>query len=303
MDIAKRVAGLSPERRRALARLASRHAASSGSSEGIDRSAEISAEDAVTALSGHTRRFYESISEELDRSEVGRFARFLNYGYQADENAQLAVVDLPPHLLNRASVKLVLELVGDCPLQDRRVLDVGCGRGGLLETLQSYFGPRRLVGLDLCWNAVASASRAGGGTAVFVQGDAQRLPFGSGSFDVITNLESSHTYLDVHCFYDEVARVLTAGGNFLYSDAIPQSDVRNRLAALAHVGLRLEIERDITANVLAACDAFAAQRMATFSRSSSEQRLDEFIALPGSGTYEALRTRQWLYVILRFRRT
>lgn len=292
-DLMQRLAGLSPERRRVLERLLTERGGDTNAASSA--LADPATQDATT--------FYDAINADLDRTDIGRFARFLNYGYVPDGSPQQAVVHLPPQALNKTSLQLVLELVGDCDLGARSVLDVGCGRGGLLETLAAYFAPRRLVGLDLCWRAVAfCASAPIARPTTFLQGDAQCLPFLSGSFDVVTNLESSHSYAEVEQFYTEVARILKPGGHFLYSDAVPTDEVPARLDMLRGVGLGLEVERDITANILLACEASAVPRLASFTRESWGETLDDFLGVPESAPYEALRDGSWVYGMYRFLR-
>jgi ubiquinone/menaquinone biosynthesis C-methylase UbiE len=52
----------------------------------------------------------------------------------------------------------------------------------------------------------------------FIQGSAERLPFGDEDFDVVINIESSHTYGSVARFLSEVERVLRPGGYLLLAD-------------------------------------------------------------------------------------
>ena len=52
----------------------------------------------------------------------------------------------------------------------------------------------------------------------FIQGSAERLPFGDEDFDVVINTESSHTYGSVAGFLSEVERVLQPGGYLLLAD-------------------------------------------------------------------------------------
>jgi SAM-dependent methyltransferase len=61
------------------------------------------------------------------------------------------------------------------------ILDVGCGRGHFLRTLQknAKFASMRLAGCDL-------ADRASIGSAAYVAGDTESLPFAEDAFDVVT---------------------------------------------------------------------------------------------------------------------
>jgi phthiocerol/phenolphthiocerol synthesis type-I polyketide synthase E len=294
-ELANRLAGLSPERRRVLEQLLRQRA----TSPSAPAAAEPSGGDGHDPIG----RFYDSVNRQLDAAEYGPFARFLNYGYIGDGSDDRAVVELPEYALNRPSVKLVLELVGDCDLDGRCVLDVGCGRGGLVDTLATYFTPRRVIGLDLCTRAVCFAAKASPQPQVrFLNGDAQRLPFAPASFDVVTNLESSHTYPAIADFYGDVHRVLKPGGAFLYSDALLVREVKPALAMLRKLGLRVEVERDITASVLRACDAHASMRIGAFRGAPEGGTLEDFLAAPGSRVYEKLKDRTCVYMIYRLRK-
>lgn len=52
----------------------------------------------------------------------------------------------------------------------------------------------------------------------FVRGDAEDLPFPDKSFDVVVNVEASHSYPHLPVFLGEVARALRPEGRFLYTD-------------------------------------------------------------------------------------
>jgi SAM-dependent methyltransferase len=250
------------------------------------------------------RRFYNAVSTQLDSSVFGEFSYFLNYGYVADLSPQCAVVPLPEHQLNRNSVKLVLELVGDCPVDGRRVLDVGCGRGGTVHVLTHFFSPRSVTGLDLSAAAIAFCRRVHRYPNVrFEEGDAENLPFADASFDVVTNVESSHGYPQVHSFYREVYRVLAPGGHFLYTDVMPVESRQEGMAFLESLGFRIERERDITANVLLSCDEIARTRVQAFDSVSNDPELmANFLAVPGSGVYDALQQRIWTYNMAKMRK-
>jgi phthiocerol/phenolphthiocerol synthesis type-I polyketide synthase E len=223
------------------------------------------------------QRFYDSVSDQLDATPFGDFSFFLNYGYQVDLGAQCAVVELPEHCLNRNSVKLVLETIGNCPIEGRCVLDVGCGRGGTVETLIRFFEPTRVVGLDLSPAAIAFCRRAHRHPQLrFEVGDAENLPFPDASLDVVTNIESSHSYPNLFTFYTEVYRILELNGHFLYADVLPVAQRRECLAYFRDLGFAIEQDRDITNNVLRSCDEIARSRVGAFSSANDPQLMANF---------------------------
>ncbi len=245
--------------------------------------------------------FYDSVSQALDATSIGEWSRFLNYGY-ADSSDDLALVYLPPGTLDRASVKLVLELVGDVDLDGLRVLDVGAGRGGTAATLLEFYTPLSVLGVELSRAAVSFCRRSVvDARAAFVVGDAQRLPVATASIDVVTNVESAHCYPEVRRFHAEIWRVLARGGVFLYTDILPTDSLAWRLNHLRSLGFVLEVERDITAQVLLACDRISGRRQESFD-SAQDELLRDFLAVQGSQTYEAMSSGSSTYVIWRLRR-
>jgi ubiquinone/menaquinone biosynthesis C-methylase UbiE len=105
-------------------------------------------------------------------------------------------------------------------LSGKTILEVGCGLGGGLSFLAQKNAGTRYVGLDLSARSISIArtNAINGGDLTFVQGDAERLPFGENTFDAVINVESSHNYPNLGNFFSEVARVLRPGGYFSHAD-------------------------------------------------------------------------------------
>src|SRR5689334_16595961 len=192
-ELDARVAALSAGRRRLLRYLAAQPPEGRVATEPDDGPPASVTSQASPDIAG----FYNTITARLDATAVGPWAVFLNYGYGDGDDDQ-GTVAVPDYTVDRTSVKLVVELVGSCPLDGRRVLDVGCGRGGTIATLLRYFRPLEVVGIDLSPAAISFCRRSQSDPrARFEVGDAQSLTFADASFDVVTNVESSHCYPDV----------------------------------------------------------------------------------------------------------
>lgn len=252
-----------------------------------------------------TKRFYDGVTSDLDRSIFGNTAFFLNLGYSPTSRPQRAVVELPRHVIDGNSVRLVLETIGDCALDGKQVLDVGCGRGGTIVTLLKYLPIASAVGADLSSNAVRFCGRRHRHANVwFTNADAQRLPFADLSFDIVTNIESSHSYPQVDAFYAEVNRVLRPGGSFLYADVFLSRDKRlASLESLRALGFSVERADDITENVLRSCDEVAERRQAAFTRRDDTDRVNNFLTTPGSWVYDSLKLGTSSFWIYRLRRS
>lgn len=246
------------------------------------------------------REFYDDITLRLERSGVGDASFFLNYGYVSLGEGDDARFDVADGVLNPSSIRLAYELVGPTVLHGRRVLDVGCGRGGTVALLADQFGAE-VIGVDLAPASIAFCRRMHRQPNVrFDIGDAERLPVDDQSIDVVTNIESSHTYPNLRSFFAEVRRVLRADGTFLYTDLLPVQRWAEVRVLLTSLRFTLCDDRHITPNVLASCDAVAARRAQAFG--AEDAMIDNFLAVPGSTVYEQMRSAAWEYRILRARR-
>ncbi|HEX9258104.1 MAG TPA: class I SAM-dependent methyltransferase [Acidimicrobiales bacterium] len=96
----------------------------------------------------------------------------------------------------------------------RRVLDVGCGEGQI-SRLASAGGAHVVVGVDPTWAQVRVA-RARKGGPFYARSGAAALPFADGSFDAVVACLVFEHIRDVDDAIAEVARVLEAGGRFLF---------------------------------------------------------------------------------------
>jgi len=95
-----------------------------------------------------------------------------------------------------------------------QALDVGCGAG--LSTAALAPMARQVIGLEPIPTMLAHR-RTIAPHARFVIGQAERLPFTAGSFDLVT-AAGSLNYTDLPSAFAEIARVLTRDGTFLLYD-------------------------------------------------------------------------------------
>lgn len=93
-----------------------------------------------------------------------------------------------------------------------RVLDAGCGTGGMTQALGRYGS---IVGIDRSPEAIAYARRRAGVT--LARGDADRLPFQEATFDLVTSFDVIYhqgVTDDVEAL-KEARRVLRSGGTLI----------------------------------------------------------------------------------------
>ncbi len=150
------------------------------------------------------------------------FGRHVHWGYW--ENPNEAVGDAADYA--RAAEQLTLEL---CRLADiapgQRVLDVGCGFGGTVASLNERFSGLDLVGLNIeerqLDRARAQVVAAPGNSVAFQLGDACAMPFEAASVDRMLAVECVFHFPDRETFFQGAARVLRPGGLLVLSDFVP----------------------------------------------------------------------------------
>ena len=94
--------------------------------------------------------------------------------------------------------------------RELRILEVGCGPGALAEALCRWYPRAEIHGIDRDSRFIEYAREHVAGVS-FSEGDAARLPFGEGTFDVtISNTVQEH--VEPSAFWGEQRRVLKPGG-------------------------------------------------------------------------------------------
>ncbi len=228
--------------------------------------------------------------------------RFMNYGF---------VPAGPAFALNaedeaeRAFIGLYQQAVEGLPVEGKRVLEIGSGRGGGSRYIARYHAPASIVGLDYSPDTVRRARCINKDTPslTFETGDAENLPFADGSFDIVVNIESSHCYGDVPSFAREVSRVLAPGGWFTFADMRSKKQLTALSGQLGAPGLDLVQDRNISKGVVAALNAAEARKRERIGKSWLLQRfMTEFSGSKGSALYKGLSRGDIVYVARRYRK-
>ena len=127
---------------------------------------------------------------------------------------------------------------------DENVLDIGSGRGLLLNGAAKHLTHGKAVGIDI-WrtedlsdntleNALSNAEAEGVRDRIEIKNeDAQKMSFPDNSFDIILSLLCLHNIEEKNgqraaCF--EAARVLKKGGTVLLADYVPTGDYAKYLS-------------------------------------------------------------------------
>ena len=127
--------------------------------------------------------------------------------------------------------------------------------------------PKSYIGLDLAQSAVDLANKIHNlPNLQFIQGSAESIPLQDGTIDVLLNVESCHAYGSVDKFLSEVKRVLKPGGYLLLVDFRSVDNMDLLKKQLAHSGLELLEEENISQNVVKAMEAEDEEKQARIKR-------------------------------------
>ena len=140
-------------------------------------------------------------------------SRFASWAAWYDDSVLQSLLFEPVH-------RSVIEQLRRHAPQPVRLLDVGCGTGRLLQAVAH--SSSLAVGVDPCAEMLDAARRPGASTCpVFVCAVAERLPFATAAFDVVTSTLSLRFWDDPTRGLSELTRVLAETGTLVIADAEP----------------------------------------------------------------------------------
>lgn len=143
-----------------------------------------------------------------------------------------------PSIIYQAIHKRLLTKL-ELPAQ-ANILDLGCGTGRLLNRLATNFSDLRGTGLDFSPQMlrVARQSNRHHPRLIYLEGNAEYLPFAEGQFDAVFNCISFLHYSEPQQVLNEVARVLSPGGRFYLVDITSKSETASQLIASSPAKIR-----------------------------------------------------------------
>ncbi len=114
-------------------------------------------------------------------------------------------------------------------LKGLKVLDIGCGTGGVAVSLAAEYGAARVIGVDvedpvLTFARRRARERGLEGRVEFIKVKPGPLPFAANEFDLVFSKDSMIHIPDKEALFADVMRILKPGGRFAASDWLSSHD-------------------------------------------------------------------------------
>lgn len=172
--------------------------------------------------------YFDNLPERFrqgDAEALLAFGRHIHWGYWSDPSkADGSLADFA-----QAAENLSVRLCDIAGIQNKnRILDVGCGFGGTISSLNDRFFDLELVGVNIDQEQLARAKEVvkarPSNRIEFVCADACQLPFADDSFDVVLAVECVFAFPNRQKFFQEAKRVLRSGGKLVLCDFVPKEE-------------------------------------------------------------------------------
>jgi cyclopropane fatty-acyl-phospholipid synthase-like methyltransferase len=172
--------------------------------------------------------YFERLFERLhndDSEALAAFGRHVHWGcWHVPPTGPISAAEY-----GAAAEALCRELCDVARIADGQVvLDVGCGFGGTLASLNERFGRLRMIGANIDRRQLERATRnvlaVKENTIAWLHCDATSIPLADGGFDRVLAVECIFHFSRAR-FLAEAARLLRPNGNLTLSDFVPDERV------------------------------------------------------------------------------
>ncbi|APZ91651.1 class I SAM-dependent methyltransferase [Fuerstiella marisgermanici] len=168
----------------------------------------------------------------IDAYYAGRIGRHAHLGHwdEPDESLAIGPQAVDSDAFEMAQARMNAEMIRMAHLTaGTRILDVACGFGGLIETLDDRLTDVDLAGVNIDIRQLEICQRLqsiNGNALRWQEADACDLPFADETFDTLFCIEAMFHFASRERFLAEARRVLKPGGRLVLTDVVLLQDDR-----------------------------------------------------------------------------
>lgn len=253
-----------------------------------------------TALRRPMWRIWHNLLIRFDKDST---VNFMNYGYaglNGDKSIELKDEDEE----NRYCIQLYDHVVSNVNLENKKVIEVGSGRGGGANYIARYYKPQKYTGVDISSGVIKFCNQCYNVPGLtFLEGRAEKIPVETASYDALVNVESARCYSDIKLFFKEAHRVLNENGYFLFADMIENGEVEEIRNYLGKCGFKIISEKNITKNVAKGLDLDTKRRERQIQKKVPgilQKSFEKFAGTKGSTRYNSFNNgtfEYWSFVL------
>jgi SAM-dependent methyltransferase len=241
----------------------------------------------------------------LLRFDKDSTVNFMNYGYAGINGDPVLKLEREDEH-NRFCIQLYDHVVNQVELKDKKVVEIGSGRGGGANYISRYYKPQSYTGVDISPGVIEfcnSTYKVPG--LSFKEGRAEKIPVEAETHDAVVNIESSRCYSNVMKFFSEVHRILNPGGHFLFADMIGKGDVDEVRQQLKSSGFSIISEKEITRNVARGLEMDTDRRASLIDRKVPgflKKPFEAFAGTRGTARFDSFsngRYEYWSFVLIK----
>lgn len=111
--------------------------------------------------------------------------------------------------------------------REGKIIDISCGGGRLLKTIENHNGNLELTGVDITPGFLANNPDLSNIT--FITADSSSIPFPDQSFEVVICSLSLHHYEDLPAVLTEINRIVNNHGQVYLTDIMPSNQISQKL--------------------------------------------------------------------------
>lgn len=236
-------------------------------------------------------RTYDTINQLYNSSPGGRFVQFLNLGYTENDGESLLDNSIFSNTkINRNSISLILKIFKTINLNNKRIIDIGCGRCGTLNLLSQLYPQGMYWGCDICNTGFTKKLS---NVELFSCDVQSIIPLKNCYIDIAYSIEVIHTISNKETALKNIRKILKNNGLLILADALTENEWNDWVFCAISNGFKINQKIDISKNVITSCREISSNRLKMLG-----QQFCEIIGAPGSKFYDNLVNGVLKYKIL-----